>query len=203
MASKDHHAHDAPAVKENPPQKSNPSPNIVDTEKGDHDHEGKAPKAADNVQTRDPSTVEPLLRPTETLPVAPTGRTLSFSGSEGKSLDKEDPVGFARHAESPEEVEKINVYEHSKIPPPGSRHYVAGQPVNEEEYNKTEEEATRLASAGRAQRTEAEQRMKENTPGDPDYHPADPDHRDPKGTGDVEAARKRDEDAKKKETQRA
>ena len=65
-----------------------------------------------------------------------------------------------------------------KVPPPGSRHYVAGQPVNDEEWEKTENEANRLAQAGREQRTEAEQRMKENTPGDPDYHPADPDKRD-------------------------
>ena len=65
-----------------------------------------------------------------------------------------------------------------KVPPPGSRHYVAGQPVDDEEWEKTENEANRLAQAGREQRTEAEQRMKENTPGDPDYHPADPDKRD-------------------------
>ena len=117
-------------------------------------------------------TVDPLVRPTETLPVA------------ANTDPRGEPVGHARHAESPEEVEKIQAMEgfgdnnDRKVPPPGSRHYVAGQPVNDEEYEKTEAEATRLAAAGKAQRSEAEQRMAENTPGDPDYHPADPDKRD-------------------------
>ena len=125
---------------------------------------------------RDPvlDTVEPLKRETETLPVEP------HPGGERRG----EPVGHARHAETREEVEKISAMEgfgassDRKVPPPGSRHYVAGQPVDDEEWEKTEAEANRLAEAGRAQRTEAEQRMKENTPGDPDYHPADPDKRD-------------------------
>jgi hypothetical protein len=127
------------------------------------------PKATDPVPTHDPSVVQPVVRPTETLPTDVRA---------GKPNQGEEPVGLARHAETAEEVEKINIMEHSKIPPPGSRNYVAGQPVNEEEYERTEREANRLADAGRAQRTEEEQRMKENTPGDPDYHPADPDKRD-------------------------
>jgi hypothetical protein len=117
---------------------------------------------------RDPTlgTVNPLVRETETLPVK------AHIGKE-----RGDPVGHARHAETPEEVAKIEAMEmreaNRRVPPPGSRHYVAGQPVNDEEYQRTEGEANRLADAGLRQRTEAEQRMKENTPGDPDYHPAD------------------------------
>ena len=117
-------------------------------------------------------TTDPLVRPTETLPVA------------ANTDPRGEPVGHARHAETPEEVEKISAMEgfgassERKVPPPGSRHYVAGQPVNDEEWEKTEDEANRLAAAGKEQRTEAEQRLAENTPGDPDYHPADPDKRD-------------------------
>ncbi len=156
-------------VKENPAQKAPPSSNLKD-----EPHKGASAqpsKASDPVPTHDPSVVQPVVRPTETLPVQANRQV----GGE--------PVGHARHAETPEEVEKINIMEHSKIPPPGSRNYVAGQPVNEEEYDRTEEEANRLAEAGRRQRTEAEQRMRENTPGDPDYHPVDPDHRDPNAGG--------------------
>ena len=117
-------------------------------------------------------TTDPLVRQTETLPVA------------ANTDPRGDPVGHARHAETQEEVEKISAMEgfgassDRKVPPPGSRHYVAGQPVSDEEWEKTENEANRLADAGRAQRNEAEKRMAENTPGDPDYHPADPDKRD-------------------------
>ena len=121
-------------------------------------------------QHQDPmGSTQPLRRETETLPVEPHPEA------------KGDPVGHARHAETPEEVEKIKYMEGTsgqKVAPPGSRNYVAGQPVDDEEFDKTENEANRLAQAGREQRTEAEQRMKENTPGDPDYHPADPDKRD-------------------------
>ena len=126
-------------------------------------------------------TVDPLVRETETLPVE------AHPGDEqGK---RGEPVGHARHAETPEEVEKISAMEgfgtnsDRKVPPPGSRHYVAGQPVNDEEWEKTEREANRLAEAGRAQRTEAEKRMAENTPGDPDYHPAGPRPPDAADTG--------------------
>ncbi len=115
-------------------------------------------------------TVEPLVRQTETLPVA------------ANTDPRGEPVGHARHAETPEELEKIQAMEgfgsDRKVAPPGSRHYVAGQPVNDEEYEKTEAEANRLAEAGRAQRNEAEKRMAENNPDDPDYHPADIDKRD-------------------------
>ena len=128
-------------------------------------------------ENRDPvlGTVDPLVRETETLPVE------AHPGDRG---ERGEPVGHARHAETPEEVEKLSAMEgfgassDRKVPPPGSRHFVAGQPVNDEEWEKTENEANRLAEAGRAQRNEAEQRMAENTPGDPDYHPADPDKRD-------------------------
>jgi hypothetical protein len=89
-----------------------------------------------------------------------------------------EPVGPARHAETAEEVAKIQDMERSKIPPPGSRNYVAGQPVNEEEFEQTQAEANRLADAGKAQRSEAERRVAENNPFDPDYHPVDPDHPD-------------------------
>ena len=133
------------------------------------------PRTGPQGQHQDPvlGTTEPLKRETETLPVQ------AHPGP-----DRGEPVGHARHAETPEEVEKISAMEgfgassDRKVPPPGSRHYVAGQPVDDEEWEKTEAEANRLAQAGRAQRTEAEQRLKENTPGDPDYHPADPDKRD-------------------------
>jgi hypothetical protein len=108
---------------------------------------------------------QPLVR-TETLPVS-------------ARIPKGEPVGHARHAETKEEAEKILDVERAKIPPPGSRNYVAGQPVNEEEAAETEAEAARLAEAGRAQRTEAEKRIAENNPEDPDYHPVDPDHPDP------------------------
>jgi len=156
-------------VQESPVQKAPPSPNLKD-----EPHKGAAaqpPKAGDPVPTHDPSVVQPVVRATETLPVQANRQV----GGE--------PVGHARHAETPEEIEKLNVMEHSKIPPPGSRNYVAGQPVNEEEYDRTQEEASRLAEAGRAQRTEAERRMAEANPGDPDYHPVDPDHRDPNAGG--------------------
>jgi len=159
-----------PPPRESPPQRRDPSPNIQDT-----DHRANAPaphNAPHGADPRkagvDPGAVPPLVRPTETLPTDPHA---------GKPQTGE-PVGLARHAETEDEVERLDVMEHSKVPPPGSRNYVAGQPVNEEEYERTEAEANRLAEAGRAQRTEAEQLMKENTPGDPDYHPADPDHRD-------------------------
>ena len=165
-------------VKENPPQKANPSGNI----KNEPVHtKGDEPRHAATTRGEhvDPvlGTVDPLVRETETLPVE------AHPGDEqGK---RGEPVGHARHAETPEEVEKISAMEgfgtnsDRKVPPPGSRHYVAGQPVNDEEWEKTEREANRLAEAGRAQRTEAEQRIAENTPGDPDYHPADPDHPTP------------------------
>jgi hypothetical protein len=122
-------------------------------------------------------TVDPLKRETETLPVQ------AHPGP-----DRGEPVGHARHAETPEEVEKISAMEgfgsdERKVPPPGSRHFVAGQPVDDEEWEKTENEANRLADAGRAQRTEAEKRLAANNPGDPDYHPVDPDHRDPQAGG--------------------
>jgi hypothetical protein len=62
--------------------------------------------------------------------------------------------------------------EHSKIPLPGSRDYVAGQPVSEEEAAQTQAEADRLAQAGKAQRSEAEKRIAENDPSDPNYDPS-------------------------------
>jgi hypothetical protein len=122
--------------------------------------------------------VEPLRRETETLPVA------AHPGP-----DRDEPVGHARHAETPEEVEKISAMEgfgassNRRVPPPGSPHYVAGQPVDDEEWEKTEREANRLAEKGREQRSEAEKRIAENNQGDPNYHPADPDHRDPQAGG--------------------
>ena len=177
MTSKDDHSHKnapTPPVKENPPQRHNPSPNIKDEPTG-HAPRPQTPAQGSSSEHRDPvlGTVDPLKRETETLPVQ------AHPGP-----DRGEPVGHARHAETPEEVEKISAMEgfgassDRKVPPPGSRHYVAGQPVDDEEWEKTEREANRLADAGREQRTEAEQRMKENTPGDPDYHPADPDKRD-------------------------
>jgi hypothetical protein len=81
------------------------------------------------------------------------------------------PVGHARHAETAEEVEKLLDMERAKIPPPGSRNYVAGQPVNEEEFEQTQAEAERLAETGKAQRSEAEKRVAENNPFDPNYDP--------------------------------
>ena len=124
--------------------------------------------------------VEPLEeRETETLPVQ------AHPGGD----DRGDPVGHARHAETPEEVEKISAMEgfgassNRRVPPPGSRHYIAGQPVDDEEWEKTEREANRLADAGKRQRDEAEKRIAENNRGDPNYHPADPDHRDPQAGG--------------------
>jgi hypothetical protein len=82
---------------------------------------------------------------------------------------KGEPVGHARHAETKEEAEAIKDVERAEIPPPGSRNYVAGQPVTPEELARTEDEAARLAEAGRKQRTEAEQRQAENDPLDRDY----------------------------------
>jgi hypothetical protein len=93
---------------------------------------------------------------------------------------KGEPIGHARHAETEEEAAKIRDRERADVPPPGSRNYVAGQPVNKEELEQTEDEAHRLAEKGRELRSEAEKRVAENTPGDPDYHPVDPDHPDPK-----------------------
>ena len=166
------HAPPKPPVKDSYPAKSPSHP----AANAPPNHPAGAPprqqhtsKASDPVPNRDPDEVEPLVRPTETLP------TDVHAGQPSRG---EEPVGLARHAETQEEVDKLNIMEHSKIPPPGSRHYTAGQPVNEEEYDRTEREANRLADAGRAQRTEAEQRMAERTPGDPDYHPSDPDKRD-------------------------
>ena len=137
---------------------------------------GQSGAGAQGGEHRDPvlGTVDPLVRETETLPVE----------AHPGGADRGEPVGHARHAETPEEVEKISAMEgfgassDRKVPPPGSRHFVAGQPVSDEEWEKTENEANRLAQAGREQRNEAEKRMAENTPGDPDYHPADPDKRD-------------------------
>jgi hypothetical protein len=162
----------------------NPSHSDEPTPKGPDEHS----RASDPVPTHDPSIVQPLVRQTETLPTAAN-----------PLRDREAPVGLARHAETPEEVEKINIMEHSKIPPPGSRHFVAGQPVNEEEYDRTEGEANRLAEAGRAQRTEAEARMAANTPGDPDYHPADPDKRDTPAAQSPPKAHDNDHDKDKNE----
>ena len=165
----DPHKPPTPPVKDVPGQRHPPSPNIKDST-SPH----AMPKGGSS-EHRDPvlGTVDPLKRETETLPV------------EAHPGERGEPVGHARHAETPEEVEKIAAMEgfgseksDRKVPPPGSRHYVAGQPVDDEEWEKTENEANRLAQAGREQRTEAEQRIKENTPGDPDYHPADPDKRD-------------------------
>ena len=161
-----------PPVREQPVPKHPPSPNI-DKNAPPHPDAPDAPKGSSS-EHRDPvlGTVDPLVRETETLPVR------AHADARG------EPVGHARHAETQEEVEKISAMEgfgassNRRVPPPGSRHYVAGQPVNDEEWERTENEANRLAEAGRAQRTEAEQRMKANTPGDPDYHPADPDKRD-------------------------
>ena len=163
------------AVKDTYPSKS-PSHPPQNPPKDNPPQQGQQrPAAPKGDEHRDPvlGTVDPLVRETETLPV------------EAHPGKKDEPVGHARHAETPEEVEKISAMEgfgseksDRKVPPPGSRHYVAGQPVNDEEWEKTEAEANRLAAAGRAQRNEAEKRMAENTPGDPDYHPADPDKRD-------------------------
>lgn len=83
-----------------------------------------------------------------------------------------EPVGHARHAETAEQAAKIQEMEHSKIPLPGSRDYVAGQPVSEEEAAQTQAEADRLAQAGKAQRSEAEKRIAENDPSDPNYDPS-------------------------------
>ena len=169
----DKHNPPKPPVKDMPGQKHPPqNPPTPSTPQGQRP---TAPQPGAQPH-RDPvlGTTDPLKRETETLPVE------AHPGA-----DRGEPVGHARHAETPEEVEKIAAMEgfgseksDRKVPPPGSRHYVAGQPVDNEEWEKTEGEANRLAQAGREQRTEAEQRMKENTPGDPDYHPADPDKRD-------------------------
>ena len=169
-------SHSGPAahVKETTPPKNPPNPNMP---KGDP---AKGPQASAQTDARgggaprDPmGSTEPFRRETETLPVVPH--------PEGKG----EPVGHARHAESPEEVEKINYMEgrDSKVPPIGSRNYVAGQPVDDEEYERTEAEANRLAAAGKEQRTEAEKRIADANLGDPNYHPADPDHRDPQAGG--------------------
>jgi hypothetical protein len=107
---------------------------------------------------------EPVVR-TGTLPV------------EARS-PKGDPVGHARHAETPEETKKVLDMERAIVPPPGSRNYVAGQPVNEEEYEQTQEEAARLAAKGRELRSDEEKQTAKNTPGDPDYDPDHPDHPD-------------------------
>lgn len=174
MTSKDDHAHKnvpAPPVRENPPQKAPPSPHLKDTsdtKSDDKSKEGSSPpRTASAAPTSDPSVVQPVVRSTETLPVEPRGPD-----------DRPEAVRHARHAEKPEEVEKLDVYEHSKVPPPGSRNYVAGQPVSEEERDATEEEATRLAEAGEKERREAEKRSREMS-GDDSYHPVDPDHPDP------------------------
>jgi hypothetical protein len=112
----------------------------------------------------DPLAVPPVVRPTETLPVAATQ-----PGGE--------PVGHARHAESEEELARIREIEDADPPLPGSRNYVAGQPVNAEERDRTENEAHRLAAAGKAQREAAEELYRKTHPGE-DYVPADPDKRD-------------------------
>lgn len=171
----DPHKPSTPPIKDVPGQKHPPQNPPKDGPPQQGQPTGARPAQGGSSEHRDPvlGTVDPLKRETETLPVA------AHPGGKG------EPVGHARHAETPEEVEKISAMEgfgsdksDRKVPPPGSRHFVAGQPVDDEEWEKTESEANRLAAAGREQRTEAEQRMKENTPGDPDYHPADPDKRD-------------------------
>ena len=191
MTSKDNHKPPAPPVKGFPGQKQSPSPSAAQpprpgTPPSPPPRPGPPPPRPVTPNptggaSRDPvlGTVDPLRRETETLPVE------AHPGP-----DRDEPVGHARHAETPEEVEKIAAMEgfgsdksDRKVPPPGSRHYVAGQPVDDEEWERTENEANRLAEAGRAQRTEAEKRMAANNPGDPDYHPADPDHRDPQAGG--------------------
>ena len=170
----DKHNPPKPPVKDVPGQK-HPPQNPPKSDPPQQQQRNTRPAQGGSSEHRDPvlGTVDPLKRETETLPV------------EAHPGPKQgEPVGHARHAETKEEVEKISAMEgfgensDRKVPPPGSRHYVAGQPVDDEEWEKTENEANRLAQAGREQRTEAEQRMKENTPGDPDYHPADPDKRD-------------------------
>jgi hypothetical protein len=170
----DKHNPPKPPVKDMPGQK-HPPQNPPTQQPPQQGQTPRSPQQGSSTAHRDPvlGTTEPLRRETETLPVEPHPDA------------KGEPVGHARHAETPEEVEKIAAMEgfgddksDRKVPPPGSRHYVAGQPVDDEEWEKTENEANRLAQAGKEQRTEAEQRMKENTPGDPDYHPADPDKRD-------------------------
>lgn len=184
--------HSGPAahVKETETPKHAPSPNIQSANQRHPGSQGDKPSddksGTDKTQhagtsaNRDPLGAEkPFRRETETLPV-------EAEGLDGPKGDRRgDPVGHARHAETPEELEKIRYMEgkDTKVPPPGSRNYVAGQPVDDEEYDKTEREAGNLAQAGRAQRTEAEKRMAEANPGDPDYHPADPDHRDPQAGG--------------------
>jgi hypothetical protein len=171
----DKHNPPKPPVKDIPGQKHPPQNPPKDAPPQQQQRDTR-PAQGGSSEHRDPvlGTTEPLRRETETLPVEPH-----------PGVDRGEAVGHARHAETPEEVEKISAMEgfgsdksDRKVPPPGSRHYVAGQPVDDEEWEKTEGEANRLAQAGREQRTEAEQRMKENTPGDPDYHPADPDKRD-------------------------
>ena len=188
----DKHNPPAPQFKE-PAPKHPPGPHPESTGGKPHDeHKGGSQASPKSDPTRDQPHADtardpgsdpkaaPLVRPTETLPVEPTG-------PQGAG----DPVGHARHAESDEERQKIEAMEYGKPAPAGSRHYVAGQPVNEEEYRRTEDEANRLAQAGKAQRTEAEKRMAENTPGDPDYHPADPDKRDtPKALGEEKESRR-------------
>ena len=199
------HTPSKPAPKDSFPAKSpaHPAPSSSDPKpktEGQQGQQGHVPgsKYDPNDPNRtagygkDGDPVEPVVRRTETLPTDPHA---------GQAVQRDEPVRMARHAETEEELEKIQDMEHSKIPPPGSRNYVAGQPVNEEEWERTEREANRLADAGRAQRTEAEQRMKENTPGDPDYHPVDPDHRDPdggrKGQSDAERDRQHREKDRK------
>ena len=82
---------------------------------------------------------------------------------EPKPTGEGEPVQPARHAESQEEAEKRQHEKEGKVPPPGSRDYVAGQPVSEEERAETEGEADRLAKYGDAQHklTEDERKRRE------------------------------------------
>lgn len=200
-------------ARENPPQKHNPSPG-ASPPAGAPAHPQQAPgtsgtplrppgatpsqprqpsSQASGAPSRDPSgQPQPAVRPTETLPV----QAKSGVGDRQQG----EPVRPARHAETPGELESLNYQEHSKIPPPGSRNYVAGQPVNEEEYEETENEANRLAEAGKQQRDEAEERSAAMNPGDPNYHPVDPEHpnwdkrrSNPAGFGDPEWDKDKDE----------
>ena len=162
MASKDNHKPPAPPVKGFPGQKHSPSPSASQPPRPPQQPPGSPPKPSDPAPRpgqpahsgsapRDPvlGDVEPLRRETETLPVA------AHPGP-----DRDEPVGHARHAETPEEVEKISAMEgfgassNRRVPPPGSPHYVAGQPVDDEEWEKTEREANAsLKRQGAAQRS--------------------------------------------------
>lgn len=98
-----------------------------------------------------PATPPPAPHPAAAAP--PAAKPPAAPAATPKASTAPPPVvGQARSAETKEQSEAAMKEIGEELPLPGSRNYVAGQPVDEEERDRTEAEATALGEAGKKAR---------------------------------------------------